>query len=89
MRRCHCPECGGMLWVPAFAEPEDCLRCPQCSSLLEVVSVDPLELEPLDEILGQARPSMPEEAEWDWAPAPEEEDLLEGDWDAPPGQREG
>lgn len=82
MKRCHCPECNAVLSVPSSAQPEDCLRCPQCSSLLEVVSLDPLELEPLDDLFGETRLATSDEAEWDWAPAPEEEDFLEGDWDA-------
>ncbi|MGI8469276.1 MAG: hypothetical protein ACR2N3_12570 [Pyrinomonadaceae bacterium] len=40
-----CPECGGNVYVDAEAEQGDVLACEECGADLEVVGLDPIELD--------------------------------------------
>jgi len=69
----YCPECDARFPVPRTARPGDLIRCPECNESLEVISLNPLELESgyglEDDLL------LEEEDEWDWEEEPQEEVL--------------
>ena len=41
----YCPECDARILVPRSARMGDLLECPECNETLEVINLDPLELE--------------------------------------------
>ena len=66
----YCPECDARFPIPSTARPGDLLRCPECNESLEVISLNPLELE---RGLGLENDLLlEEEDEWDWEEEPEE-----------------
>lgn len=71
----RCPECNTILPVPSDAALYDRLYCEECGALLEIVSLNPLELEYVFdyEDLEEEELEWEEEEEW------EEEDLLDED----------
>jgi alpha-aminoadipate carrier protein LysW len=46
----NCPECDGTIELTDDLEAGEILVCPDCGMELEVMSVDPLELEPVPEV---------------------------------------
>jgi alpha-aminoadipate carrier protein LysW len=44
-----CPTCGGDVSLPAGTEEGEILTCDECSSELEVTSIDPPKVEPAPE----------------------------------------
>jgi hypothetical protein len=71
-----CPECETRILVPRTLRLGDQLDCPECGDLLEVIGLQPLELdyayEPGEEELGLAE-------DWDWKGDEKDEDELEGE----------
>ncbi len=45
-----CPECDAEVNIPADAMENELIACADCGSELEIMSLDPLELEPAPEI---------------------------------------
>ena len=45
-----CPECDAELAIPADAVQNELIACDDCGAELEIVSLDPLSLEPAPEI---------------------------------------
>ena len=46
----NCPECDGNIELTEGLEAGEIVVCPDCGMELEVMSVDPLELEPAPEV---------------------------------------
>jgi len=68
VKTAQCPECDGLVTVDRRAKLGDSLECPECGTMLEVISLHPLEL---DYALDYE----------DWEEEWEEEDWEEEDWD--------
>jgi alpha-aminoadipate carrier protein LysW len=45
-----CPTCGAEIIVPANAMKHELIPCPDCGTELEIVSLDPLQLELAPEV---------------------------------------
>ncbi|MCS7178825.1 MAG: hypothetical protein RML46_07740 [Anaerolineae bacterium] len=75
----RCPECNTILPIPPDVALYDRLYCEECGALLEVVSLNPLELEYVFdyEDLGEEDEWEEEWEEEDWEE--EEEDLFDED----------
>jgi lysine biosynthesis protein LysW len=61
-QKVRCPECLGVIWVRDGVELWDPITCPECHTALEVVKLNPLELDYL-EALDDWDDDF-EEAEW-------------------------
>ncbi len=46
----ECPECGANVAIPADAMENELISCPDCGVELEIISLDPLELEEAPEV---------------------------------------
>ncbi len=45
-----CPECDGEVEMPPDAMENELLSCPECGAELEIMSLEPLTLEPAPEV---------------------------------------
>ncbi len=45
-----CPECEGEVDIPADAMENELVSCPECGTELEIMSLDPMELELAPEV---------------------------------------
>jgi alpha-aminoadipate carrier protein LysW len=45
-----CPECGGNVAIPANAMQHELIPCPDCGAELEIISLNPVELELAPEV---------------------------------------
>ena len=45
-----CPECEGEVDIPTDAMENELVSCPECGSELEIMSLDPMELELAPEV---------------------------------------
>jgi alpha-aminoadipate/glutamate carrier protein LysW len=45
-----CPECGGNVALPANVMQHELIPCPDCGTELEIVSLNPIELELAPEV---------------------------------------
>ncbi len=45
-----CPDCDANLEIPSDAMENELISCPECGSELEVISLDPLELDLAPEV---------------------------------------
>ena len=64
-----CPECDTRIQVPRSIQLQDQLECPECARLLEVIGLQPLELDLAYE------PNQEYEGEWEWEEEDDEDDL--------------
>lgn len=69
----RCPECNAVLPIPPDVALYDRLYCEECGALLEVVSLNPLELEYVFDYEDL------EEEEMEWEEEEEEEGLFDED----------
>ena len=74
----RCPECNTILPVPPDVALYDRLHCEECGALLEVVSLNPLELE---YVFDYEDLEEEEELEWEEEEWEEEEDFFDEDLD--------
>ncbi len=72
----RCPECNTILPIPPDIALYDRLYCEECGALLEVVSLNPLELE---YVFDYEDLEEEEELEWEEEEEWEEEDLFDED----------
>jgi lysine biosynthesis protein LysW len=47
-----CPDCGHVIYLGSTAKKEQKITCPNCWAYLEVISVEPLELEWDEALIG-------------------------------------
>ena len=73
----RCPECNTILPIPPDVALYDRLYCEECGALLEVVSLNPLELE----YVFDYEDLEEEELEWEEEEWEEEEDFFDEDLD--------
>jgi len=45
-----CPECDGDIAIPGDAMRNELISCPECGTELEIISLDPLELDVAPEV---------------------------------------
>lgn len=50
MSQAICPECAAAIALPADAMQHELLPCPDCGTELEIVSLNPVVLEPAPEV---------------------------------------
>jgi alpha-aminoadipate/glutamate carrier protein LysW len=68
-----CPECETRIQVPRSVRLADQLECPECTSLLEVISLEPLELD-----LAYELEEDYEEEDWEeWGEDEDEDEALD------------
>lgn len=75
----RCPECNAILPVPPELALYDRIYCEECGALLEVVSINPLELEYVFDYEDVEDEDLEWEEEWDEEEFLEEE-VDEEDW---------
>lgn len=46
----HCPECDASISIPANAMQNELISCPDCGVELEIVSLDPIQVELAPEV---------------------------------------
>jgi alpha-aminoadipate carrier protein LysW len=46
----NCPECDGLLAIPADVMENELITCPDCGAELEIISLDPIELDLAPEV---------------------------------------
>jgi alpha-aminoadipate carrier protein LysW len=46
----NCPECDGNLAIPADVMENELITCPDCGAELEIISLDPIELDLAPEV---------------------------------------
>lgn len=46
----NCPECDGNLVIPADVMENELIACPDCGAELEIISLDPIELDLAPEV---------------------------------------
>ncbi|MGQ9585575.1 MAG: hypothetical protein ACUVXG_09255 [Anaerolineae bacterium] len=69
----YCPECDARILVPRSARMGDLLECPECNETLEVINLDPLELETACGLREELLLGLEGDGGWDWQQVDEDE----------------